>query len=603
MKTKTILIAITGSTAVLLLAGIALIGFGARYAILRAGGLPQALSAFAGHRPSSMDPRGPNTPLLEVIAIDESGARVGGAEVLLKPAEEEFWNGEWLSLPNGAGTFMSWSLHRMKPKHEGLFDVAVRAHGFAPAFESVSLPTNRPLTIRLDRGRPVAIRLRPPEGMALPPDAIPRVILEGKERIWAEIAMPVTQRSPVRVHAHAIDTFVPCSRGEGGEFIAHLPPTPASFRILLDVPGFLRDFMTEPMPIETEGPIEVQLPQPARLDVTLTADPEAIETTNVRALAMDLMSQTRHSQIGSLWVEPAGDFSFTEFFAPGAYRLRGTTAGTSRQATRNLARFRGETTVELAAGDSRALVFHYELIDATDLTGNGRAELMLLKLDGSPAAGRKWSVTYSAGDIREFPIANGTVPDDGRVVLERLRDEDRDGHYQIAIDESDVGSFRFKDANPVVEATFRMAPGVGDPAPAMTLRRMSDGATIDTSSFAGKVVYLDFWATWCGPCQRPLAHLNEIARRRAAEWSDDVVLAAISIDDDIETLAEHVRKNQWTAPLHLWADGAWQSQGARDYGIQGVPTAFLVDRTGVIRWRGHPGDSSFDLEEEIERAR
>ena len=121
-----------------------------------------------------------------------------------------------------------------------------------------------------------------------------------------------------------------------------------------------------------------------------------------------------------------------------------------------------------------------------------------------------------------------------------------------------------------------------------------DKTTHNVKHNAGEVILIDFWATWCPPCQRPMAHNQEMLVKNAASWGTKVRIIGISLDDSTETVDAHVKSKGWTTVEHYW-DGP---SGASDkWGIQGIPNCALVGKDGKITWRGHPG--SVDLEAKI----
>jgi len=113
----------------------------------------------------------------------------------------------------------------------------------------------------------------------------------------------------------------------------------------------------------------------------------------------------------------------------------------------------------------------------------------------------------------------------------------------------------------------------------------------------GQVLLLDLWATWCPPCQKPMAHNQEMLKKEKPNWADKVRLIGLSIDNDAPTVKNHVESRDWKKVEHYHV-GNGKCEASKEMGSGGVPHVLLVDTTGHIVYKGHP--SSIDLEAEID---
>jgi thiol-disulfide isomerase/thioredoxin len=120
------------------------------------------------------------------------------------------------------------------------------------------------------------------------------------------------------------------------------------------------------------------------------------------------------------------------------------------------------------------------------------------------------------------------------------------------------------------------APDAGpEAAPEFTLPRV-DGGSVSLAEHRGKVVLLDFWATWCPPCRVAVPHLAKLQQQYRA---DGLVVLGMNLDQNPEDLAQFLSKQTVNYPM-LRVDGATRTAFG---GVTSIPQTFLIDRKGLIR--------------------
>ncbi len=134
-------------------------------------------------------------------------------------------------------------------------------------------------------------------------------------------------------------------------------------------------------------------------------------------------------------------------------------------------------------------------------------------------------------------------------------------------------------------------PVVGNTAPDFTQNDTS-GAPVSLASYRGKVIMIDFWASWCGPCVAALPNVKGLWQKYR---NQDFVLISVSLDYNMESWKRFIRDNHldW---IHVSDGRYWNNAVAVQYDVNAIPAVFLIDRKGKIRLIRNFVDGAFESE-------
>jgi len=137
----------------------------------------------------------------------------------------------------------------------------------------------------------------------------------------------------------------------------------------------------------------------------------------------------------------------------------------------------------------------------------------------------------------------------------------------------------------------------GKPSPKFTNYENFNGGTTSLDDLKGKYVYVDVWATWCGPCKREIPFLKEIEKKHHGK---NIAFVSMSIDkkNDYKKWRAMVTEKELSG-VQLFAPEDWSSSFVTNYGIQGIPRFILIDPEGNIINANAPRPSSEELEKKL----
>jgi peroxiredoxin len=129
----------------------------------------------------------------------------------------------------------------------------------------------------------------------------------------------------------------------------------------------------------------------------------------------------------------------------------------------------------------------------------------------------------------------------------------------------------------VIEPNLRVA--LGQPAPDFVLQDARSGALVSLSDFRGRIVVLNFWATWCPPCRAEMPEFQ----RTFEERGDNLVVLAVDFQETDEQVRAFLDEFGVTFPVVMDRDGKVRQH----YGVLGLPGTFFIDREGIVRGQNY----------------
>ena len=137
-------------------------------------------------------------------------------------------------------------------------------------------------------------------------------------------------------------------------------------------------------------------------------------------------------------------------------------------------------------------------------------------------------------------------------------------------------------------------PLLGAKSPDFELAAQSGGDHVSLGSEAGKVVIVDFWATWCDPCKESFPHYQAMVDK----FGGKLAVIGISVDDEPDGIKDFAKQTGAKFPL-AWDEGQALS---RQYEPSTMPTSFIIDKSGVVRFvhSGFHSGEEKEIEQQVE---
>ena len=150
--------------------------------------------------------------------------------------------------------------------------------------------------------------------------------------------------------------------------------------------------------------------------------------------------------------------------------------------------------------------------------------------------------------------------------------------------------------------TFGQELKVGDKAPDI-VQNLVTGEEFHLSELKGKMVLIDFWASWCKPCRHENPNIVEVYKEYKDESfknGEGFTVLSVSLDFKKDSWEKAIKTDNLEWPYHVSDSKGWRNEAAQAYNVKSIPASFLIDGDGIIIGMNLRGD---DLESALKKQR